>query len=404
MSETASSAHPLQARILAPGPKRILSCDGGGIRGMISVEILAEIESLFRSASGNPDARLNQFFDFVCGTSTGAIIAACISAGMSTGQIRRFYEDSGQDMFDKASILKRLKFNYDAEPLARTLQKALNAALGRPEEKPWAELGDPGLKSVLMMVMRNHSTDSPWFVSNNPLAKYNKPDRPDCNLRLPLWQLVRASTAAPTYFPPEVVTLGEGSSDPYNFIFVDGGVTTYNNPAYMAFQMATAAPYRMNWKTGERELLIVSVGTGKAPSVALDVQAEDMDLLYHARTVPDALMNAATDGWDLACRTLGRCLAGDPIDREVGTMVMTDPGASTSTGPKLFTYVRYNALLTRLGLDALGLRDVHPDKVRKLDAVDNMPQLKRIGQACAAAQVRASHFEGFMPGAASRQG
>ena len=57
-----------------------------------------------------------------------------------------------------------------------------------------------------MMVMRNHSTDSPWPVSNNPYAKYNDRSRDDCNLDLPLWQLVRASTAAPTYFPPEVVT------------------------------------------------------------------------------------------------------------------------------------------------------------------------------------------------------
>lgn len=390
----------LEARIRAAGPKRILSCDGGGIRGMISVEILAEIEAHFRLASGRADARLNEFFDFVCGTSTGAIIATCISAGMSIDQIRRFYEDNGRDMFDKAFILKRLLYSYEAEPLARKLQVALNEALGHnaTESDPWVKLGSPGLKSVLMVVMRNHSTDSPWFVTNNPFAKYNALTRPDCNLHLPLWQLVRASTAAPVYFPPELVTLGAGTDKSYDFVFVDGGVTTYNNPAFMAFQMATAAPYRMNWMTGEDRLLIVSVGTGKAPSEARDTQADQMDLLYHARTVPGALMNAASDGWDLACRTLGRCLTGDAIDRNVGTMVMTDPGQPTSTGPKLFRYLRYNALLTREGLNELGLGDIQPEKVRMLDAVDNIPQLQRIGRACAATQVRAAHLEGFMPG------
>ena len=52
----------------------------------------------------------------------------------------------------------------------------------------------------------------------------------DCNLKLPLWQVVRASTAAPTFFPPEVVRVGQ-----QEFVFVDGGVTVFNNPAFQLF-------------------------------------------------------------------------------------------------------------------------------------------------------------------------
>ena len=74
------------------------------------------------------------------------------------------------------------------------------------------KLGSDQLQTLLMIVLRNATTDSPWPVSNNPYAKYNDPTRPDCNLELPLWQLVRASTAAPTYFPPEVVRIGRRSS------------------------------------------------------------------------------------------------------------------------------------------------------------------------------------------------
>ncbi len=51
----------------------------------------------------------------------------------------------------------------------------------------------------------------------------------------------------------------------YEFIFVDGGGTTSNNPAFLAFQMATAKPYGLNWATGGDTLLVVSVGTGSAP-------------------------------------------------------------------------------------------------------------------------------------------
>jgi uncharacterized protein len=86
----------------------------------------------------------------------------------------------------------------------------------------------------LLVVLRNATTDSPWPISNNPFAKYNDPANLANNLKFPLWQLVRASTAAPTFFPPEVITI-EGQA----FVFVDGGVTMYNNPAFQMFLMAT---------------------------------------------------------------------------------------------------------------------------------------------------------------------
>lgn len=387
----------VQARIRAKGPKRILSCDGGGIRGLMSVEVLACIEAELRTSFGKPAMVLADFFDFTCGTSTGAILAACISAGMNTDQLRRFYRDSGQQMFDKASLFKRLRYDYNKEPLARLLQRELNQALGKTAEAAPAVLGDLGLKTVLMMVMRNHSTDSPWFVSNNPDAKYNQRERADCNLKLPLWQLVRASAAAPTFFPPEVVVFGEQSAKEYEFIFVDGGVTGYNNPAFIAFEMATAAPYKMNWATGTEQMLIVSVGTGKVPLTRKDDQAEDLNLLSHARTLPLALMNAATDGWDLACRTLGECRFGGDIDREAGSMVQTRGAAATSTTPKLFTYVRYDPLLTREGLDLLGLRDIHPARVQQLDSVDHIGEIQRVGVAYAKAAFDRSHLEPFIP-------
>ena len=63
------------------------------------------------------------------------------------------------------------------------------------------------LKTLQLMVMRNWSTDSPWLASNNPNARFNQPELDDCNLHLPLWQLTRASAAAPAYYVPETITL-----------------------------------------------------------------------------------------------------------------------------------------------------------------------------------------------------
>lgn len=381
----------LETRIRATGPKKMLCCDGGGIRGLISVEILSAMEDALRSKLGKgPDFVLADFFDYVCGTSTGGVIAVCISMGMPMSRVRAFYEASGKQMFDKASLFDRLRFKFNDEPLARKLREELGAD---------TTLGSDKLRTVLMMVMRNATTDSPWPLSNNPFAKYNARSRADCNLDLPLWQLVRASTAAPTYFPPEVVNFGgpgETANKPYSFIFVDGGVTAYNNPAFLAFQMATASPYQLNWATGEKNLLIVSVGTGGSSLADAHLAAGDLNLLYNATSIPSALMNAASAGWDMACRTLGDCLHGAPIDREFDAMVgMTPEGKSNSTVPKLFSYVRYNPELSNEGLAALNLSNIDPADVQRLDSVDHMKEIQQVGRAYADQHFKVDHLARF---------
>lgn len=380
----------LPTRISAPGPKKILACDGGGILGLMSVEILAQLEANLRSALQRPQLVLADYFDFVCGTSTGAIIAACISAGMDTDTIRNFYVSSGADMFDRAALIKRLRYDYNSEPLAMKLRDVFKQQLGAD-----TTLGSPALRTLLMTVLRNATTDSPWPVWNNPHAKFNQRTRKDCNLNLPLWQLVRASTAAPTYFPPEVVTFASGTPEEYSFIFVDGGVTTYNNPAFLAFQMATAAPYALQWPTGTDHMLIVSVGTGGADKSRPTLKADDLWLLDNAKNVPAALMNAASAGWDRACRLLGECRHGALIDSEFGDMVAV-PGMANTPYPKLFTYLRYDPDVSPAGLAVLGLHDINPADVQKMDSVQHINQIQRVGKVYAAQHVATDHLAGFV--------
>ena len=374
----------LQKRINTPGPKKILALDGGGIRGMITVEVLAEIESMLRQKLGRgDDFVLADYFDFVAGTSTGAIIAACISLGMKMSDIRTFYIGSGKEMFDKAFLLQRFRYKFEDEKLAAKMQHVFGKD---------TTLGSDKLKTVLMMVMRNATTDSPWPVSNNPFAKYNQRVREDgsprdnCNLDIPLWQLVRASTAAPVYFPPEVMQVGSQA-----FVFVDGGITTYNNPAFQAFLMATVEPYKMNWQSGENNMLVVSIGTGTSPQANADLNPNEMNLIYNAGSIPSALMYAALNEQDTLCRVFGKCLSGDELDREVGNLI----GAKGPVGPgKLFTYMRYNAELSSTGLSALGLADIKPEDVQQLDSVAHIPELQQVGKAVAK-KVKAEHFAGF---------
>src|SRR5438046_10664270 len=195
------------------------------IRGIISIEILAGIESELRKSSENPKLVLADYFDYVAGASTGAIMAILIALGYSVDQPRDFYLRSGAEMFHKARLWERFRTKFEDDKLS----KILGDVIGED-----TTLGSEKLRTLLMMVMRNATTDSPWPLSNNPKARYNDVGRADCNLKLPLWQLVRASTAAPTYFPPEVVRVGR------DFIFVDGAVTIYNNLASQLVLMATS--------------------------------------------------------------------------------------------------------------------------------------------------------------------
>src|SRR5262245_10821848 len=369
----------LLEKIKPNGPKKILALDGGGIRGILSVEILAKIERLIREKLvKDENFVLADYFDFIAGTSTGAIVAACLSWGMTVDRIRRFYLENGKEMFDKASLLDRYyRHKFNSEKLSARLCDEFG------EE---TTLGSNKLRTLLMMVLRNASTDSPWPVSNNPAAKYNDCTRLDCNLNLPLWQLVRASTAAPIYFPPEIVKIGAKE-----FIFVDGGITMYNNPSFQAFLMATVEPFNLNWPTGEDKVLVVSVGTGTSPYANADLRPDEMNVLYNATSIPSALMFAALNEQDFLCRVFGKCLAGDPLDREVGDMI----GKKGPIVPKLFTYVRYNAELTRQGLDALGLNTVESANVQQLDSVEFIGDLQKVGKTVAEKKVKAEHFAAF---------
>lgn len=361
------------------GPHKILTLDGGGIRGAMTIEILAEIERIVLK----PGETLSDYFDYISGTSTGAIIAAGLALGWKVDELREFYHEKGEQMFDKASFLKKLRYKYEDDALRDLLIKEIGIDV---------TLGSEKIKTLLMMVMRNATTDSPWPISNNPYAKYNDPSRADDNGKIPLWQLIRASTAAPVYFPPECVTMGL-----HEFLFVDGGITCYNNPSFQTFLMATTEPYGLNWATGEEQMLVVSLGTGSNPMANAGLAPGDMNLFYNASTIPAALMNAASAEQDFLCRVFGNCVWGEPLDREIGDMCSTQ--GSLCGGPakeKLFTYVRYNAELTHDGLEKLGVGHIAPEDVQKLDSTAGLDNLKQIGEAVGSLHVKPKHFEKFV--------
>lgn len=361
--------------------KRILALDGGGIRGMFTLGVLERVEAVFRTARGRPGLVLRDEFDFFAGTSTGAIIATALAWGMPVAEIAQLYLDEGRRMFAPSPWYQRWRSKYRAQAIAAMFQQIFREDDRTPALLGTDRLRHHGTLTQLLIVMRNATTGSPWPVTNNPAARYNDPSHPDCNLRIPIWQLLRASTAAPTYFLPEPIAIG-GSTH----LFIDGGVTPFNNPALLAVLLATLPCYRLEWKTGVDDLLVLSVGTGSQPVQMAKHDAGQVNWLDSASYVPRALMSSLSQHEDALCRVLGECRFGAPIDSEMGDL--HEPGL-LGAAEKKFAYVRYNRVF--------GEADVpHAASGRSLRfTLDNlalMPYLQDAGRQYARDHVKAGHL------------
>lgn len=353
--------------------KRILAIDGGGIRGLFALQILARIEELLRQERQRSDLVLSDEFDLFAGTSTGAIIATGLCWGMAVREIEQFYLTHGPQMFSRVPMFQRWKCKYRAEQVASLFQSIFHE--GDDARTP-SLLGTSKLRKLLLVVMRNATTGSPWPVTNNPLAKYNSRSLPDCNLEIPLWQLLRASTAAPSFYAPECIQLGE-----QKFLFVDGAITPYNNPTLIAVLTATLAPYRICWPATAEDLWVVSVGTGGVPARLTKTLPQRVHLIEQAQFVPLALINSSVSQQDYLCRILGRCTHGEQLDSELGDLL-----APTLLGPyeQKFTYARYDTRLDRLVQEK--------QSVPRMDDLRSIPLLKQIGEEYAERSVALSHF------------
>jgi uncharacterized protein len=360
-----------RSRETAEGSKRLLALDGGGIRGVLSLRILQELETQLRDRYGHGFV-LGDFFDYVAGTSTGAIIATGLALGMPVQALQNAYRELAEKVFSKRFLPMRLRSLYRDGPLTEQLE----TILGRHRT-----LGDPELRSLLLIVLHNTVTDSPWPLSNCTRAKYNAVERclldpPDRNLDLPLTTVVRGSTAAPMYFPPQHLRIGA-----HDFVFQDGGITPFSNPAMLLFLVATLPEYGLQWPTGAERMLVVSVGTGRSAATHPGLQRRSVHALFNARNVPSVFMNGASVVQDMLCRSFGQARAGMAIDREFGDRVCATDGVAESA---LFSYVRYDADLTDEGLAAHGVTDRRRRaRLRKLDGVGAVDDLETLGTGVA---------------------
>ena len=221
-------------------PKQILSLDGGGVRGALSVAFLERMESIYR---GQPGARepvlLADHFDLIGGTSTGAIIGTSLALGHTAREIRDFYFQLTPRVFRRSRWrIAGLQARFDS----RELQQEILRVIGDKS------LDTAELRTQLAIVMKRMDTGSAWVVSSNPNSRYwNDPADGSYigNRHFRLASLVRASTAAPYYFAPEEISIVAAQTPG---LFVDGGfrrTTTPRSPSSRwrpSRPMASAGP------------------------------------------------------------------------------------------------------------------------------------------------------------------
>ena len=357
----------LLQRLKSPGPKRMLALDGGGIRGALTAGYLVEMEQLLRRRHGNPQLVLADYFDFIGGTSTGSIIAAGLALGMTAQQVSDSYLQLGGAAFKK--VLLPFKARFSADAVRAQLQRLFGDRL----------LGDDSLRSALCVVAKRADTNSVWPILNHPEGKYYPR-----NSKMPLRDVVRASTAAPTYFSPETLDVGGQSG-----AFIDGGVSMANNPALTMFLVATLKGFPFHWKTGENELLLVSLGTGQWRQQKLPQAVSDANIIASAAAVPDMLMQDANWHNQMMLQALSHSPTAAVIDREVG-----DLHDDLLTPAPLLHYLRYNATLEPDALRELGLPQLcdRAEALHDMSDADNRQALLEIGLAAAKKQLQSAHF------------
>ena len=337
---------PEYIRALAEPPNdrfRILSVDGGGIRGLIPALVLADLEARLRKRAGE-GARISDYFDLFAGTSTGGLVALALTAPdptdpprprVSAAELADFYVEDGPVIFHRSLGQKLRSLWGYAGP---------KHSLGPLEEAVRRRLGDVMLAEVLReVVLASYDmTDRmPYFFkrwrARQPADPADPgPDRRNC----PIADAALATAAAPTYFPSHEF---DGRA------LVDGGVFA-NNPAVAA--IVEALKRTGAGRIGTDDLLVVSLGTG--------VHEDGFDqrtvsrwgkigwILPHGAEPP--VLGAVLDG------------ASDAADHWAHMLLNHDPGAPAPARSEIGRGPRYFRLQIRLD-EPIALDDAGPRSI-----------------------------------------
>ena len=284
---------------------RILSIDGGGLRGLIPGQVLVALETKLQQLSGDPNRRLADAFDLIAGTSTGGILTClCLCPDPATGRPKfsaqeavGLYLDRGREIFDRSfwqEVISVDGLAYEKYS-ASALEKALKEYFG---DQTLGRL----LKPCLVTAYDIENRKSHFFNSADvePQRFGLKWDSKGPGADFMLRQVARATSAAPTYFEPARISALDGK----RYALIDGGVFA-NNPTMCACVEAFA----MNPELDVSDLKILSLGTGVVDKSYPYSEAKDWGELAWLKPILDILMSGVAETVDYQLRMLmqGAC-------------------------------------------------------------------------------------------------
>uniref|UniRef100_A0A0W0FFI5 PNPLA domain-containing protein n=1 Tax=Moniliophthora roreri TaxID=221103 RepID=A0A0W0FFI5_MONRR len=240
-------------------PLRLLSLDGGGVRGVSSLRILKRIMEKVAELEGKAEVKPYEYFDMMVGTSTGGLIALMLGRlRMSIDECEQAYDEISKKVFGKKGVLINTEerafvagsYIYEAKPLEDAVRDLVRKKLGDAEANLLEN--DPPCKVFVMSALASTVEDGNTAVH---LRSYDVgPTVPSEYTGWPIWQAARATSAAPIYFDRFKKNGKE---------FVDGGLG-WNNPIYELISELPAV-YGKNFGIG----CLLSLGTGIPPELKL---------------------------------------------------------------------------------------------------------------------------------------
>lgn len=389
----------------------MLALDGGGVRGMISIGFLEHIEKLLRKRHGRDDYVLSDYFDMIGGTSVGSILATMLALGWPMKRVHDAFSSLCPDIFGRRLGLGFMLPRFSE----RALEWHIESILGD------TRLDSDAFKTGLAIVSKRLDTGSAWVMYNNPSSEYwetkldaatNKETVGNSDYRVA--DIVRASTAAPTYFRPQWITIEAGRNGGAGLkgLFVDGGLSPYNNPSLLMFMMAGISGYRLGgfnevtgddgksvkrgipWELGADKLLIVSVGTGE-----YRVKVGSGRMTPAVGFGGQALLGTMADNQAITLKLM-QWLA-DPkrpwtINGEVDDLRWDNLGKLVGGSQSMLSFTRYNIKLEekwlREKLDTDHFSDRRLASLRRLDNPNEMHTYLSLSRRAAEYQVTDDDF------------
>jgi patatin-like phospholipase/acyl hydrolase len=263
---------------LRPKPYRILTIDGGGVRGIIPVLWLERLE---RYLNGPVHAHC----DLIAGTSVGAILGCGFAMGMTATQAREMWINGAHIAFSKPHSMKE-----------RGRRIAARAGL-------MAKYESAGLEELLRSIFRDcrmgDLTPPTLALSYDiqSLQVHVFSSAKEEHKSLPVWEVCRASTAAPLFWDPHLMALDDsGVKHP----MADGGMTA-NNPVVLAISESVSHAKGTGKAVPLENVVVASFGTGSPPEGQTQVPKT---IFGHGSMIMRALMTGATGTDHLTARTM----------------------------------------------------------------------------------------------------